>query len=298
MFKPIRRRLMQNPKQSTTVHVEKLDGELCLYDWQRLKVHNLNSTAAQVWEMCDGQTTPQQIAAQLKGDLSPVQAEELVWLTLKRLEQAKLLEDKVVKPSGCKVLTRREMLAKLGVAAVMLPVISTIVAPSPVAAQSPHAGVTALVLYEAGGTYNGDLGGRAGADATCQASGNRPAGYANVRAFITVDDPSDTIDNMPANYGIPTNLPVRSLGGTIVANNWADLVGGGVIVALNTAGVVGSDWWDGTGGAGTPSPSRCANWTDGTNAQNGSCGNTGAGNIFPGAIPACDTLQRLLCIAY
>lgn len=91
---------MQYPKQSSTVHVETLDGELCLYDWQRMKVHNLNPTAARVWELCDGQTTPQQMAAQLHGDLTPAQAEELVWLTLKRLEQAHLLENKVVQPGG------------------------------------------------------------------------------------------------------------------------------------------------------------------------------------------------------
>jgi hypothetical protein len=130
---------MPYPKQSKSVHIEKLNNELCLYDWQRKQVHNLNPTAARVWELCDGQTTPQEMAAQLHGDLTPAQAEELVWLTLKRLEQAHLLEHQVVKPSGRKVLTRREMLAGLGVAAVMLPVISTIVAPSPVAAQSPVA---------------------------------------------------------------------------------------------------------------------------------------------------------------
>jgi hypothetical protein len=128
---------MQYPKQSTTVHVENLNGELSVYDWQRKQVHNLNPTAARVWELCDGQTTPQEMAAQLHGDLTPAQAEEVVWLTLKRLEQAHLLADKVVQPAGRKVYTRREMLTKLGVAALMLPVISTIMAPSPVAAQSP-----------------------------------------------------------------------------------------------------------------------------------------------------------------
>lgn len=132
---------MQYPKRIETVHAEILEGELCLYDWQRMEVHNLNPTAARVWELCDGQTTPQQIAAQLHGDLTPAQAEELVWLSLKRLEQAHLLETKVIQPTGRKVLTRRGMLKGLGVAAMMLPVVSSIVAPSPVAAQSGGGGL-------------------------------------------------------------------------------------------------------------------------------------------------------------
>ncbi|MBN1993729.1 MAG: PqqD family protein [Anaerolineae bacterium] len=130
----------QYPKQSKTVHVETLEGELCIYDWQRMQVHNLNPTAARVWELCDGQTTPQEMAAQLHGDLTPEQAEELVWLALKRLEGANLLQNKVVQPAGRKVYSRREMLAKLGVTVVMLPVITSIVAPSPVEAQSPAPG--------------------------------------------------------------------------------------------------------------------------------------------------------------
>ncbi len=77
------------------------------------------------------------MAAQLHGDLTPAQAEELVWLALKRLEQAHLLEHPVVRPAGHKVYTRRELLARLGVAAVMLPVVSSIVTPGPVEAQSP-----------------------------------------------------------------------------------------------------------------------------------------------------------------
>jgi hypothetical protein len=137
---------MQYPKQSKTVHVENLNGEVCLYDWRRLKVHNLNPTAARVWELCDGQTTPQQMAAQLHGNLTPAQAEEVVWLTLKRLEQAHLLEDKVEQPAGHRVYTRRELLTRLGVAAIMLPVISTIAAPSPVAAQSQVSGAACPIV--------------------------------------------------------------------------------------------------------------------------------------------------------
>ncbi len=127
---------MKHPQKIETVHVETLDGELCIYDWQRMEVHNLNPTAAKVWELSDGQTTPEQMAEQIEAELGTPHAEELVWMSLNRLEKAKLLEGEVVKPAARQVMTRRQMLKGLGVAAALLPVISSIVAPGPLAAQS------------------------------------------------------------------------------------------------------------------------------------------------------------------
>jgi Coenzyme PQQ synthesis protein D (PqqD) len=56
---------MTTPKRAETVHVEQLGEELCIYDWQRKEVHALNPTAARVWQQCDGQTSPEQIAERL-----------------------------------------------------------------------------------------------------------------------------------------------------------------------------------------------------------------------------------------
>src|SRR5215213_2457809 len=98
---------MSNPKRAEAVHVETLGDEVCIYDWQRKEVHALNPTAARVWQHCDGQTSPQQIAATLAAELNVPNAEELVWLTLSKLEKAHLLADAVVKLSQRKVLPRR-----------------------------------------------------------------------------------------------------------------------------------------------------------------------------------------------
>ena len=128
---------MQKPRRIQTVHVEKLDNELCVYDWQRKEVHNLNPTAALVWELCDGQTGPAQIADQLRADLDTPYAEDVVWMTLRELEQAHLLENEVVQPSGRSTMSRRTLLKQMGVAAALLPVVVSIVAPGPVQAQTP-----------------------------------------------------------------------------------------------------------------------------------------------------------------
>jgi hypothetical protein len=129
---------MPYPKQAACIHVEQLGIELCLYDWQRKEVHALNPTAARVWEQCDGQTSLTQIAAMLQAELQlpNTEANELAWLTLAQLEKAHLLHEDVVKPAHRKMLPRREFL-RLGIAAALLPVVHSIVASTPVAAQSP-----------------------------------------------------------------------------------------------------------------------------------------------------------------
>ncbi len=124
---------------------------------------------------------------------------------------------------------------------------------------------TNIVLFDAG-VYDGNLGGRAGVDAICQASGKRPAGYANVRAFISVNA-GDSIANMPGNYGIPTNVPIVGPNGTELAANWADLLDGSIAASLQAAGIGGASlWWSGSnpdGSLGTTLGSdSCAGWTD------------------------------------
>ncbi len=130
------------PRQSRTVHIEPLGDELCVYDWSARQVHALNPTAARVWRMCDGQTSPEQMAATLEAELGIPNAEGLVELTLAQLEQVGLLAAPLEQPRGRPMLTRREAL-RLGIAAALLPVIHSLVAPSPVAAQSPRPTATA-----------------------------------------------------------------------------------------------------------------------------------------------------------
>jgi hypothetical protein len=129
---------MPYPKQAASIHVEQLGNELCIYNWQRKEVHALNPTAARVWQQCDGQTSLTQIAAMLQAELQvpDAEAKELAWLTLAQLEKAHLLHEDVVKPAHRKVLPRRAFL-KLGIAVALLPMVHSIVAPTPVAAQSP-----------------------------------------------------------------------------------------------------------------------------------------------------------------
>ena len=47
---------MNYPRQTPHVHIQAIGDELCVYDWQRRRVHALNPTAALVWQHCDGAT--------------------------------------------------------------------------------------------------------------------------------------------------------------------------------------------------------------------------------------------------
>ena len=138
---------MQYPKKSEQVYVEAIDQELCVYDWQRQKMHTLNPTAALVWQQCDGQTSPVAMAARLEQELNVPDAEKLVWLSLDRLEKAHLLEEKVTRPTpGQRRFTRREVLKVAGISLALLPVVKSIMLPTPAQAQcSPNCIVTGLV---------------------------------------------------------------------------------------------------------------------------------------------------------
>ena len=109
--------------------IKEVDDETLVYDVEADKAHCLNTTAAQVWKSCDGKTSVQEIATQMSStDGAPVD-ESLVWLALDQLEKFKLLDEAPAKPAMLAGLTRRQMVARLGIAAAALPAIVSIVTP-------------------------------------------------------------------------------------------------------------------------------------------------------------------------
>jgi hypothetical protein len=121
----------------TSLIVKEVDHETLVYDLETDKAHCLNSTAARVWKSCDGKKTVTEIAAQLTPAGETPVDENVIWLALDQLEKFKLLDEAPVKPALLAGLTRRQMVARLGIAAVALPAIVSIVSPHASAQGSP-----------------------------------------------------------------------------------------------------------------------------------------------------------------
>jgi hypothetical protein len=116
--------------------VEELPHEMLVYDLERHKAHCLNPTAALVWKNCDGRTSVQELARLLGKTLDASVDEDVVWCALNQLEKDHLLEEKIEWPVNVERLSRRALIRRVGMAAILLPVITTIVAPTALAGTS------------------------------------------------------------------------------------------------------------------------------------------------------------------
>jgi hypothetical protein len=110
-------------------------GELLVYDRNSNQAHCLNSTAAMVWARCDGTTTISEMAQLLEAEMNVPVADQIVWLALEQLRESHLLQGPPAKSARLERMPRRVMMKRLGVtAAVTLPLVSSIVAPTAAAA--------------------------------------------------------------------------------------------------------------------------------------------------------------------
>jgi coenzyme PQQ synthesis protein D (PqqD) len=119
--------------------VERVDDEVLIYDLERDRAHRLNETAALVFEHCDGERDPAGLAELLSEKSGGPVDEGVVRAALVRLSDARLLDERVG-PADGDGWSRRQALRKIGaagaVAGLGLPVVKSIVAPTPAAAQA------------------------------------------------------------------------------------------------------------------------------------------------------------------
>lgn len=120
--------------------------EVVVYDQSNDKAHVLNPSAAVLWRACESGATVGELRALLEADL-PITADgtsdEALWTALGDLARAGLLDGQLRMPEGPGVgFSRRSLLKKLGVAAVALPAVTTILAPP---AAASHTGLGCIV---------------------------------------------------------------------------------------------------------------------------------------------------------
>src|SRR5258707_3186617 len=123
-------------RRASDLIVREVAGETLVYDKQRDKSHCLNPTAAFIWKHCDGKTTIQEMAALLPAALSLPADAGVIQLGLNRLEKRHLLQARTTPRMAEARASRRDLMRKFGIAAVALPVVMTIFAPTAAAAAS------------------------------------------------------------------------------------------------------------------------------------------------------------------
>ena len=116
--------------------IQELHGEVLVYDLDRDKAHCLNPAAALIWQHCDGQTTIAELTRILEKSLATLIDEDVIWCALNQLEKDRLLEQPIVWPSEMERISRRTLVRRLGIAAILLPLITTITAPNALAGTS------------------------------------------------------------------------------------------------------------------------------------------------------------------
>jgi hypothetical protein len=121
--------------------VQEVGDELVVYDQARNKAHRLNRTAAIVWRHCDGQNKVADLTGVLQRELDPSADDDLVWVSLDRLETAHLFQDPIGRSADQRRSSRRRFLEKVGriaMLSLLVPVVESVVAPTAAQARSHH----------------------------------------------------------------------------------------------------------------------------------------------------------------
>jgi hypothetical protein len=180
-----------------------------------------------------------------------------------------------------------------------------------------------IVLFATPRLFDGNLGGRSGADAKCLSYLDNESismfnySCSNVISLILVDS-SDEIRDMVSNYGIPTNRKIRGRNGMYLGESWDNITGGtdgtyyldyGLIAGLPELFQESGDYhnyWTGSNTDASVNSNSCNGWTSKASRVSGGVGNpqyqpynisTGRTIIY-NAIKACNIKFRLLCACY
>ena len=152
---------MANPLKSRAVSTEAVGDGLSVFDHEQKQSFVLNATSALVFEHCDGQTTPQQLAELLRRKLNvpPAKADQLMRLALDELQTAGLLQSGgTAVPPPAATYSRREALtsfAALGLSLALMPMVAQVAQ-----AQGGHSLIPLLECVDnnGDGTYTAHFG--------------------------------------------------------------------------------------------------------------------------------------------
>lgn len=114
--------------------IEDILDEVLVYDLRSQQAHCLNPAAAAIWRACDGCRSIEMLAGAAGEALGAPCDDDVVRLALEQLRERNLLE--AGGPLAWRPLSRRELLGGVAVSAIVLPLITSLNAPTPAMAQS------------------------------------------------------------------------------------------------------------------------------------------------------------------
>ena len=162
-----------------------------------------------------------------------------------------------------------------------------------------------IVFYVTTTQYNGNLGGRSGADAKCVIAKKNwllTMAKTNVRAFMSISG-TDEIRDMVSNYTVPSTAPIISPLGTTISDNISDFLDGDTISkTIRTHFIkdsIAQYSYTGSTQSGALSSYHCANWTA-ASGNNGMRGDFDSTSLFldSGSAPNCNSSLSITCIAF
>jgi hypothetical protein len=115
---------------------KEVDGELLIYDSARDKAHCLNPSAAAIWQRCDGRLTVVEMARSFTESIGAPVGEDVIHFALKQFSDEHLLAEGYEVSRLPAHLSRRTLVRKLGMGVALLPLITSISAPTALAAVS------------------------------------------------------------------------------------------------------------------------------------------------------------------
>ena len=120
---------------------EEVSGELVVYDSLQKKAHHLNSTLTWIWHRCDGDTPMEALAAAFEQQFNVTNGLHVLSMGLEQLNANGLLENQIdideVIAAQKNAVSRRAVVVG---GSVLMPLVVSILAPTPGTAKSPDPG--------------------------------------------------------------------------------------------------------------------------------------------------------------
>lgn len=125
---------MKPQARRTDVIVQGVGTDVLVYDQLRDAAHSLNATAAYLYWQADGTRTVAELATGMSHALGVPDDARLVEEGLAQLTRVDLLESG--RTTDGRAVSRREVVRRLGALAAAMPIVTSIVTPTPLMAQS------------------------------------------------------------------------------------------------------------------------------------------------------------------